>query len=95
MLRAGRLQALRRVDLEHVARMRREHGREERREPENQDQHEADERRAVPGEAREDEERAPHDIRSRGSTTVWARSTSRLTARKIVPAHTVKPITAL
>ena len=93
----GRLQALGRVDLEHVVRdASRAPARGAPRARAAQDQHQADERRPVPREAREDERaRAAHDARSRGSMKVWAMSTSRLTTRKIAPAHTVKPITAL
>ena len=45
--------------------------------------------------ARRTKSAPPHDVRSRGSTRVWAMSTSRLTTMKIDPAQTVKPITAL
>ena len=38
---------------------------------------------------------ALHVVRSRGSIRVWATSTRRFTTMKIVPAQTVKPITAL
>ena len=83
------------MQLEHVLRMRGQDGREQRRDEQRGNEHEPEERRAIARQPREHEPHSLHVVRSRGSTRVWATSTSRFTTMKIVPAHTVKPITAL
>ena len=93
--RAGRPQPLGRVQLEHVVGMRGQHRRQQRRGDQRGDQQEAEQRGAIARQPRQHEGDRLHVVRSRGSTSVWATSTSRLTTMKTAPAQIVKPITAL